>query len=54
MTVLATAELDGSTLDDEAIYAFLRLLAPAGAETTYRTVRNPYRVRRTRRLCWGR
>lgn len=30
------AEVDGSRLDDEHIYGFLRLLFPAGAETTYR------------------
>jgi cytochrome P450 len=40
MSVLAAAELDGTKLDDEAIYAFLRLLAPAGAETTYRSLSN--------------
>ncbi|HEX8109662.1 MAG TPA: cytochrome P450 [Kofleriaceae bacterium] len=40
MSVLAAAELDGTRLDDEAIYAFLRLLAPAGAETTYRSLSN--------------
>ena len=40
MTVLAQSELDGTRLDDEAIYAFLRLLAPAGAETTYRSSSN--------------
>jgi cytochrome P450 len=40
MSVLAAAELDGVRLDDEAIYAFLRLLAPAGAETTYRSLSN--------------
>jgi cytochrome P450 len=40
MSVLALAELDGIRLDDEAIYAFLRLLAPAGAETTYRSSSN--------------
>ncbi|MCP5058713.1 MAG: cytochrome P450 [bacterium] len=37
---LATAELDGTRLDDEQIYAFLRLLAPAGAETTFRSSSN--------------
>jgi cytochrome P450 len=38
MTVLANAKLDdGTPLDDDAIFAFLRLLAPAGAETTYRS-----------------
>jgi cytochrome P450 len=37
---LAHAELDGERLDDEAIVSFLRLLAPAGAETTYRSSSN--------------
>lgn len=40
MSVLAHAELDGTRLTDEEIYAFLRLLAPAGAETTYRSSSN--------------
>ncbi|MEE2665768.1 MAG: cytochrome P450 [Myxococcota bacterium] len=40
MSVLAGAELDGQQLDDESIFAFLRLLAPAGAETTYRSSSN--------------
>lgn len=40
ISVLAHAELDGARLDDEAIFAFLRLLAPAGAETTYRSSSN--------------
>lgn len=39
-SVLAHAELDDIRLDDEAIFAFLRLLAPAGAETTYRSSSN--------------
>ena len=30
------ARVDGERLDDEHIYGFLRLLMPAGAETTYR------------------
>lgn len=33
---LASAEVDGHRLDDEYIHAFLRLLVPAGASTTYR------------------
>jgi cytochrome P450 len=33
---LASAEVDGDRLSDEEIYAFLRLLFPAGADTTYR------------------
>lgn len=31
------ADVDGHRLDDEHIYGFLRLLFPAGAETTFRT-----------------
>jgi cytochrome P450 len=38
--VLAQAELDGHRLTDEEIFAFLRLLLPAGAETTYRSSSN--------------
>ena len=34
---LVRAQVDGEMLDDEAIYAFLRLFLPAGAETTYRS-----------------
>jgi cytochrome P450 len=37
---LVTAELDGEQLTDEAIYSFLRLLLPAGLETTYRSSGN--------------
>lgn len=37
---LATAEIDGEKLTDEAIYSFLRLLLPAGLETTYRSSGN--------------
>jgi len=33
---LATVEFDGERLSDEEIYSFLRLLFPAGADTTYR------------------
>lgn len=33
---LVTAELDGERLDDEGLYSFLRLLLPAGADTTWR------------------
>lgn len=33
---LVTAEVDGERLGDEEVYSFLRLLLPAGAETTYR------------------
>ena len=37
---LVVAEVDGRTLDDEEIYSFLRLLLPAGVETTYRASGN--------------
>lgn len=33
---LATVEVDGERLADEEIFSFLRLLFPAGADTTYR------------------
>ena len=37
---LVQADLDGERLGDEEIYSFLRLLLPAGAETTYRATGN--------------
>jgi cytochrome P450 len=37
---LAAVELDGERLGDEEIFSFLRLLLPAGAETTYRATGN--------------
>ncbi|HLG91570.1 MAG TPA: cytochrome P450 [Acidimicrobiales bacterium] len=37
---LVRAEVDGERLTDEAIYSFLRLLLPAGAETTSRSSSN--------------
>jgi cytochrome P450 len=37
---LAVAEVDGRRLGDEEIYSFLRLLLPAGVETTYRSSGN--------------
>lgn len=37
---LVSAEIEGDKLDDEAIYSFLRLLLPAGLETTYRSSGN--------------
>ncbi len=41
ISVLAEASGgDGTKLDDDGIFAFLRLLAPAGAETTYRSSSN--------------
>jgi cytochrome P450 len=40
ISLLAHAELDGQTLTDDEIIAFLRLLLPAGSETTYRSSSN--------------
>ena len=40
VSVLVQAELDGQRLTDDEIIAFLRLLLPAGAETTYRSSSN--------------
>jgi cytochrome P450 len=37
---LVTAEIDGARLTDDRILAFLRLLLPAGAETTFRAMGN--------------
>ena len=37
---LAQAELDGERLSDEEIFSFLRLLLPAGVETSYRATGN--------------
>lgn len=36
ITELVNVEVDGAKLTDEEIYSFLRLLLPAGVETTYR------------------
>ena len=40
VTDLVTAELDGENLDEEEIFSFLRMLLPAGIETTYRSSGN--------------
>lgn len=40
ISMLATAEIDGAPVPEEEIYGFLRLLLPAGAETTYRLLGN--------------
>jgi cytochrome P450 len=37
---LVHAEVDGERLDDEDVFGFLRLLMPAGAETTFRVMGN--------------
>jgi cytochrome P450 len=40
ITDLVEAEIDGQRLSDEEIFAFLKLLLPAGMETTYRSLGN--------------
>jgi len=40
ISTLAQAEIDGDRLTDEEIFSFLRLLLPAGVETTYRATGN--------------
>jgi cytochrome P450 len=40
ITDLSTAHIDGQRLSDDEIFAFLRLLLPAGVETTYRSSGN--------------
>ncbi|WKG01775.1 cytochrome P450 [Mycolicibacterium sp. HK-90] len=40
ISLLAEAEIDGENLTDEEIFSFLRLLLPAGVETTYRSLGN--------------
>jgi cytochrome P450 len=40
LSELVHAEIDGERLSDEKIYGFLRLLLPAGAETTFRVMGN--------------
>jgi cytochrome P450 len=40
ITDLVNIEVDGRHLSDEEIYGFLRLLLPAGVETTYRALGN--------------
>lgn len=38
LSILTHAEVDGERLTDEEIYSFLRLLLPAGSDTTYRLI----------------
>jgi cytochrome P450 len=40
MSTLVHAEVDGHRLSDEEIFSFLRLLLPAGSDTTYRLIGN--------------
>jgi cytochrome P450 len=38
LSTLTHADVDGHALEDEEIYGFLRLLLPAGSDTTYRLI----------------
>ena len=38
LSSLATVEVEGDRLSDEEIFCFIRLLFPAGADTTYRAL----------------
>lgn len=38
MSTLVHADVDGQRLDDDEIYGFLKLLLPAGSDTTYRLI----------------
>jgi cytochrome P450 len=40
ISTLVTADVDGKRLDDDEIFGFIRLLLPAGIETTYRSLGN--------------
>jgi len=40
ISTLAAVEIDGQQLTDEDVFAFLRLILPAGVETTYRSSGN--------------
>lgn len=40
LSTLATTEFDGQRLTDEEIYSFVRLLFPAGVDTTYLSIGN--------------
>jgi cytochrome P450 len=40
ISALVTSEVDGQRLDDEEVFGFIRLLLPAGIETTYRSLGN--------------
>jgi cytochrome P450 len=40
VSALVTSEVEGQALDDDEIFAFIRLLLPAGIETTYRSLGN--------------
>lgn len=49
---LATVEIEGDSLSDEEIFSFLRLLFPAGADTTYRGLGSMLYAVMTHREVW--
>lgn len=52
LSSLATIEIDDERLSDEEIYSFLRLLFPAGADTTYRGLGSMIYAVLTHREVW--
>ncbi len=52
LSSLAAVEVDGERLSDEEIYSFLRLLFPAGADTTYRGLGSMFYAVLTHRDVW--
>lgn len=52
LSSLAAVEVDGERLSDEEIYSFLRLLFPAGADTTYRGLGSMFYAVLTNRDVW--
>ncbi len=54
LSSLCTVEIDGERLTDEEIYSFLRLLFPAGADTTYRGLGSMIYAVLTHRDVWER
>ena len=52
LSSLASVEVEGDRLSDEEIYSFLRLLFPAGADTTYRGLGSMFYAVLTNRDVW--
>jgi len=52
LSSLATVEVEGEHLSDEEIFSFLRLLFPAGADTTYRGLGSMFYAVLTHRDVW--
>lgn len=54
LSSLATIEIEGERLEDEEIFSFLRLLFPAGADTTYRGLGSLFYAVLTHEAIWER